>query len=100
MTDLGALEDNGRPLQELVANLNRAVMASSPRSAHDVAEALVLETVTRQLRLGRDGEASKLQTMWRFVELYSQDRYDEAEELEKRCRLSLVTLADELVADV
>jgi hypothetical protein len=97
LTDLGALEDAGRPMQELVANLNRAVTATSPRPAHDVAEGLVLETVTRLLARRREAEASKLETMWRFLELYSQDRFDEAAELEKRFRLVQVNIDGALV---
>jgi hypothetical protein len=98
VTDLGALEDSGRPMQELVANLNRAVMASSPRPAADVAEAFVLETVTRLLTAGRKDGAWKLQTMWHFVELYSQGLYKEADELAKRFRLVQVNIDGELVA--
>lgn len=90
LSDLGELEDGRRPLQQLVANLARAVGNQSPRSPRDVAEALVLETVTRLLAGRREEAAWDLERMWRFIDLYSQERYKEAEDLGKMWQLERV----------
>lgn len=77
--DIDDLKAARGPMHTLVANLSRAIMSSSPRSAHDVAEAFVLETVTRQLADSREKRARQLQMMWRFIELWSDNRYAEAD---------------------
>jgi hypothetical protein len=68
-------------LQALVSNLARAVTSGASRPARDIAEALALETITRLEAHHRRDEAHDVAVMWRFVDLYNQERYDEVKRL-------------------
>jgi hypothetical protein len=74
-------------LQVLVSNLSRAVMAPASRPAHDIAEAFVMESITRLESDREHREANSLDLMWRFIELYGQGRDKEAWELGKNWKL-------------
>ena len=74
------LQDARRPLQELVANLSRAVAAESPRPDRDIAEALVLETITKLNIQGRGEEASTLESMWALFKLYNNGDFEKGRE--------------------
>lgn len=85
--DVLDLQDGRRPLAELVANLHKAIMAPSGRSAEDIADAFVLETRSGLVAHQEIEWASEVANCWDLIKLYRSRDGNAIAEYKKHHRL-------------